>query len=183
MRFLIAITTLVLLLSQALPAQAPRPRDHEVKAVYLLNFGRFAKWPAPNRTATPPAFAVCVLGHDPFGSALDATVAGESIDGRPVVTKRLASASDAAGCRILFISASEDAQLKRILDLIRGTPTLTVSDIPRFAEQGGMIQFVSEGNRVRFSVNVAATEQAGLTLSSELLRVAVTVKGARPPGA
>jgi hypothetical protein len=36
-----------------------------------------------------------------------------------------------------------------------------------------MIQFVSERSRVRFMVNIAAVERAGLMLSSELLRVAV----------
>jgi len=161
-------------------AQPPRPRDHEVKAVYLLNFGRFAKWPQVGRATESKAFALCVIGRDPFGSALDATIAGESIDGTPVVTRRLNAATDAVGCRILFISESETAQVKRILDHIQGKPTLTVSDMPKFTDHGGMIEFVSDGNRVRFAVNVAAAERAGLVLSSELLRVAVSVKGSRP---
>ena len=45
-------------------------------------------------------------------------------------------------------------------------PALTVSDFPQFLKRGGMIQFVLEGNRVRFEVNLAAVKSAGLTLAS-----------------
>ena len=38
-----------------------------------------------------------------------------------------------------------------------------------------MIQFILDGNRVRFEVNLTNTEDAGLNLSSELLKVAVRV--------
>jgi hypothetical protein len=53
---------------------------------------------------------------------------------------------------------------------------LTVSDIPQFSQRGGMIQFVLEGNRIRFEVNLTATRRAGLSLSSELLKVATAVR-------
>jgi hypothetical protein len=38
------------------------------------------------------------------------------------------------------------------------------------------IQFISDGNSVRFEVDLAATQSAGLRLSSELLKVAAAVK-------
>ena len=46
----------------------------------------------------------------------------------------------------------------------------------QFVKRGGMIQFVLEGKKVRFEVNLTATQHAGLTLSSELLKVATAVK-------
>jgi hypothetical protein len=152
-----------------------KPLDYEVKAVYLLNFGRFATWP-PGATADRSMFGVCVLGRDPFGPTLDMAVAGETIDARPVVAKRVGKFQDATGCRILFVGASESHQLKQIFENADRAAMLTVSDLPQFAELGGMIQFVSEGNKVRFAVNVLAAQRAGLTFSSELLRVATTVK-------
>jgi hypothetical protein len=45
-----------------------------------------------------------------------------------------------------------------------------------------MIQFISAGNRIRFEVNQTVTERAGLTLSSELLKVAVAVRRTGVPG-
>jgi len=49
------------------------------------------------------------------------------------------------------------------------------SDMPEFTQRGGMIQFKLVANRVRFEVNLAATERAGLALSSELLKLALRV--------
>src|SRR6266436_6507903 len=62
-------------------AQGSKPTDYDVKAVYLYNFGRFVEWPA-SVAAKSDAFTVCVLGQDPFGSALDATLASETIGGK-----------------------------------------------------------------------------------------------------
>jgi hypothetical protein len=45
-----------------------------------------------------------------------------------------------------------------------------------------MIQFVTMGKRVRFEINVPSARDAGLTMSSELLRVASVVRNNRPPG-
>ena len=164
-----------------LQAQQARPLDYEVKATYLFNFGRFTTWPLTTVAAEGNLFSVCVLGHDPFGPALEATLAGETITGKPIVARRIAKSSDAVGCRILFVSGSEESQLPSVLQTAGGAGILTVSDLPQFAARGGMIQFVSQGNRIRFEVNLTAVEQANLTLSSELLKVATAVRRTGKP--
>jgi hypothetical protein len=155
-------------------AQQPKPEEYQVKAVYLYNFGRFVEWPAN----LPPqeTFDICVMGRDPFGSFLDATLAGESINSRKLAAKRIGSGRDAANCKILFISASENGRIKDILAAVEKTAVLTVSDMPGFTSNGGMIQFVLRDNKVRFEVNLTATDKAGLTLSSQLLKVATDVR-------
>ncbi len=165
-----------------LSAQQTKPGEYAVKATYLYNFARFVEWPVGVTAARGDSFAICVLGRDPFGRALDSTLAGEAIDGKPVVAKRISKPEDAASCRILFISPSEDTRLKDILPAIDKTGVLTVSDMPQFSRRGGMIQFVLEGNKVRFEVNLTNARDAGLTLSSELLKVAVTVRRNSEPG-
>ena len=50
-----------------------------------------------------------------------------------------------------------------------------MGDTKGFVEQGGMINFVLENDRVRFEVNHKAAEQAGLKISSKLLNVAKSV--------
>jgi hypothetical protein len=160
-------------------AQRPKPSDYQVKAAYLYNFGRFVEWPRV-ATAKGGPFTVCVLGQDPFGSTLDATMAGETIAGRNVVTKRISTPEESVNCQILFLSAAEAGRLNKIVEGLDKAAVLTVSDMPQFAQRGGMIQFVLEGNRVRFEVNLVATQHAGLTLSSDLLRVATAVRRNSP---
>ena len=160
-----------------LRAQAPKPTEYEVEAAYLSNFGRFVEWPARTGPATDP-FYVCVLVQDPFGALLDAALKGETIGGLQMAAKRLSGPEDAAGCRLLFVSSSKDSQLNAILGALGTSSVLTVSDMPGFTRRGGMIQFVVSGNRVRFEINLAAAQRAGLTLSSELLKVAVAIRRA-----
>ena len=158
-----------------LHGQPETPSESEVKAVYLYNFGKFIQWPVePGQDA----FVICVLGEDPFGPILDRILEGETLDGRPASPRRIADVGQAEGCRIVFISSSEARRLTPILEGLKGSRILTVSDVTDFASRGGMIELVVEGERVRFDVDLNAARAAGLVLSSELLKVARRVRGA-----
>lgn len=156
--------------------------EYEVKAAYLYSFGRFVVWPANMESVKDEAFQICVLGQDPFGSVLDAVIAGEAIGDRIVVATRVSKPQDALNCRVLFISTSEESRLGEILPVFDKVSVLTVSDMPRFTRRGGMIQFHMERNRVRFEVNLKIAQGAGLTLSSDLLKVATAVRRNARPG-
>ena len=155
-------------------AQKPKPTEYQVKAAYLSNFGRFVDWPAAATSGDGP-FNVCVLGQDPLGASLDAAIAGEKIGSAKLAAKRVSRVEDAGDCRLLFISSSEESRLAAILAAV-GKNILTVGDMPEFAERGGMIQFVLDGSRVRFEINLIAAQRAGLNLGSELLKLATTVR-------
>lgn len=156
--------------------------EYEVKAAYLYNFGKFVVWPEKSAPKQGEPFEICVLGEDPFGSALDSAVLGETIGGKGVAIKRISNPQDSSHCRVLFISTSEAARLPEILAAIDKASVLTVSDMPQFSQRGGMIEFVLDGNRVRFAVNVTNAEDAGLNLSAALLKVAVRVTRNAHPG-
>ncbi len=176
-RLFVWLAAALVLLASSAPQFAlenPRPTEYDVEAAYLFNFGKFVT-SAKRVTSAQAPFAICVLGEDPFGPTLDKTTAGETISGRAVVDKRISRAQDAVGCSILYISDSEAERLGRILTTVKDAPVLTVSNLPGFLERGGMIQFVLENGRVRFQVNLSATQQSGLMLSSELLKVAIKV--------
>jgi hypothetical protein len=168
-------------LANPLFAKKSRPGEYDVKAAYLFNFGRFVSWPDQG-SVNNGVFPICVLGQDPFGRALDNMLTGEKINGAEVTIRRLQRPEEALNCRLLFISASEDSRLQAILQVLGKSPVLTVSDLPNFTRHGGMIQFVLEDERVRFSVNLAAAENSGLVLSSQLLKVASSIQGSTRAG-
>jgi YfiR/HmsC-like len=156
-------------------AQKSKPTDSQVKAVYLINFARFVEWPDKLGTQQD-SFTICVLGPDPFGRTLDTMLAGEKIAGRSAVAKRISTPQDSFDCRILFVSSVETGSINRMVEAASKQGVLTVSDMPHFTNRGGMIQFVTDDKRVRFEVNLTAAQRAGLTLSSELLKVATVVR-------
>jgi len=158
-------------------AQDTKPTEYQVKAAYLANFGKFVEWPSKAVQPGETSFPICVLGDDPFGPDLDAALAGEAVGKLPLRARRLSGIPNVSGCRILFISASKEKQLKTILADLPMPGLLTVSDIPQFARRGGMIEFILENNRVRFEINLDAAARAGISFRSELLRLAATVRG------
>jgi len=148
------------------------PTAQQVEAVFLFYFSQFVDWP-PGAFADPSSpIVIGVLGEDPFDGTLDQTVAGERVNGRPIAVRRLKSIADANGCQILYISSSESSQLPQILSALKGRNVLTVSDLDRFVQSGGMIRFVLIDQRVRLRINPQAAQAAGLKLSSKLLRAA-----------
>ena len=177
---LVLVTIWVVIAGPFLHAQKG-PTENEVKSAYLYNFGKFVEWPA-NAPNVGEFFTICVLGDDTFGNTLETTIAGEAINGKKVVVKRIVRPQDAVSCRILFISSSEQHELKDVLAALDNTSVLTVSDMPQFTRRGGMIQFVIEANKVRFAVNLTSAERTGLALSSQLLKVAIDVKRSAQPG-
>jgi hypothetical protein len=173
-RWASAVAT-VAALCLAAPVVAQRPREYQVKAAYLYGFGRFVEWPEAAPTSADGAFVLCVLGDDPFGRLLDQAAEGGVVKNQPVSVRRIGRPEDAAQCDTVFVSASEQPRLSRILAAFDHRPVLTVGDSPEFAQRGGMIGFTVDGGRVRFAVNLAAARDAGLMLQSELIRVAATV--------
>jgi hypothetical protein len=161
---------------RGLAAQAGRASEYEVKAVFLFNFAQFVDWPAAAFPASDTPLVICVLGNDPFGGALDQTVRDERLGGRPFQIRRYHSVDEIKTCHILFISRSEGDRPQAILAILKNRPILTVSDADGFAERGGMIRFVTDRNRIRLQLNLAATEAAHLTISSKLLRVAEIIR-------
>jgi hypothetical protein len=157
-------------------AQTVRPTAQQVQAAYLYNFGKFVKWPATAVANQSETFTICVMGQDPLGDILEANLANESIGGKPVTVRRLSKAQDSAICHILFIGGAEEKDLSTILAAIDDSSVLTVSDLPDFAKRGGMIQFLLQGNRVRFVINLESAGKSHLVMASDLLNVAVFVK-------
>jgi hypothetical protein len=147
------------------------PTEYNVKAAFIYNFAKFVEWPAESLAGEKP-FVIGILGQDPFGGFIDETVLGKSVQDKKVIVKRFLKIEDATGCQILFISGSEKEDMAQIIKRLGHAPVLTVSDVGQFAERGGMIHLFMDQNRVRFAINVAAAEQAGLKPSSQLLKLA-----------
>jgi YfiR/HmsC-like len=154
-----------------------KPSEYDVKAAYLFNFGKFMRLTGAAGAPRHANFEICILGHDPIGHVLDDITANESIDNRTVRVVRVTDAFAARECDVAFVSADEGEGIPADLTALGKSDVLTVSDAPQFLKAGGMIQFVTQGNHVRFAVNLDAVGRTHLVLSSELLRVALTVIG------
>src|ERR1035438_293637 len=69
--------------SAAIAADEPT-LEYQVKAAFLLHFTKFIEWPSSAFADASAPFAICVLGKDPFGHALDDVAEGETVQGHPL---------------------------------------------------------------------------------------------------
>jgi len=174
MRFRITLMAISVLLPAIVrtPAQAAPPSEYQLKAAYLFNFAKFVEWPTGAFAQATSPMVIGVLGDNPFGGDLERTIHGKSINDHPMQVRAVQSLGDAKQCHILFISPSEKKRLPEIVAALRGVPVLTVGESEGFPEAGGMINFVLEGNKIRFQINNDAARNAGLKISSKLLSLA-----------
>lgn len=146
--------------------------EYEVKAAFLFNFTRFVEWPGSAFANDKAPIVIGLFHSDPFGAALRRVVEGQTVRGRAVEVRVVKSYDEVRTCHLVFVSAAEE---RRIPDLLRSgavSRVLAVGESSGFAQAGGMMNFVMDGSRVRFEVNLRAAERAGLKLSSRLLSMA-----------
>jgi hypothetical protein len=153
-------------------AAAAASLEYRVKAAFLYNFAKFIEWPPPAFSGPESPYSICVLGEDPFSDDLDVAVGENTVQGRRIVVRRFGDVKDAPGCHILFISSSERKKLPTILASLGAMPTLTVGEDEEFTRLGGGLRFFRLENKVRFEINLQATERARLKVSAKLLNLA-----------
>ncbi|MFL1453176.1 YfiR family protein [Marinobacter sp. GN3S48] len=154
------------------PVHASIRSEYEVKAAFLYNFTRFVSWSHAGSNSEP--LEVCVFGDDPFGDLLN-PLRGRKSQGRELQLRYPDDASNLSGCNVLYIAQSQSRNLDELLDLAQHQGMLTVSDLPEFVRKGGMVGYVKKGNVIRFEINLKAATEAGLTINSRLLELAVRV--------
>lgn len=159
----------VSLLSLVPSAADAQTKEYQVKAAFLYNFAQFVVWPETAFTNAEEPFRIGVLGDNPFGKDLVETVRGETIHGRPMTILESRRVETLANCQIIFITNAEAGHLDEVFSKLGSKPVLTVSEIPGFAQRGGVINFYREGSKVRFEINPDAAEKNALKVSSELL--------------
>jgi hypothetical protein len=158
------LAALVLALLSVPVAAQQVSTEYRVKATYLFNFVKFVEW--PEKTQQP--LLLCVAGRNPFGPVLEETVAGESVNGRPLQVEVILEPD--SRCDLVFVPRG--AATSAYLLAARNTPTLTVGEEPDFVARGGIVSFYIDGANVRFTINPYAAERAKLRISSRLLELA-----------
>ncbi len=180
--WLASIALFLLAAVAPLSGQTSRAREYQIKAGFIFNFVQFVEWPTSAFPTADAPIRIGLLGDDPFNGGLDATVQGEKIKGRSIVVERGNRLAELAGCHVIFVGSSQRTQTATIVAALAGQPVFTVGDMPKFAEQGGILNFYLEGQKLRFEINRAAAQRSGLRLRSQLLALARLVGPAPETG-
>ncbi len=158
--------------SPNLQGQEAHFHEYQVKAVFLLHFTYFVKWPASHFATSNSPLRLCVLGANPFQGKLEAALAEETVEGRAIQVHYLRQPLEARQCELVFLTTSAFSLLPTLLKAVQHHAVLTVGESPGFAKQGGMIGLYSEKQAIKFEINRQAAQQAHIKLHYKLLKLA-----------
>lgn len=142
--------------------------EYTAKAGFLAAFTHYVTWPPHTFRSPGDSIELCILGRDPFGGVLDAT-ASATRGLRPLVVRRIADPGEVSGCHVAFIPRLESAREAEWLKSFGNRPVLVVGESGRTVERGGVVQFLTIGDRVAFDVDVASASRLGIKVSADLL--------------
>lgn len=177
-----AFVVLVMLLCSAIGLFSPATaadtiitKEYQIKAAFLYNFSKFVEWPAGRFADDSSPIIIGILGASPFGSELEKTVKGRTVNQREIMVKSVTTAEEAACVAVLYVAPGAERRFEEIAVALEKAPVLTVADSKPSAGRKKMILFVMEADKVRFDINVAPAEKAGLKISAQLQKLARAV--------
>jgi hypothetical protein len=146
-----------------------------LKAAFLYSLVKFTEWPA-DAMAPAASLEFCIIGDPDVADALDTLTKGRMIGDHPLTVRRVKREGALRHCHLLYGSGLGRRDWLAVLDAVKGSTVLTIADDPGFAELGGVASIFFEDDKIRFSINLAATHRARVVLSSQLLAMAKIVK-------
>ena len=152
--------------------QKDQAKEYNLKAAFIYNFTRYIDW---KESSDQNEFIIGVIGTSPINDPLAEIVKTEMVDNKKIIIKQFSKPADITFCHILFISEKSSIPLDDILAKTTGKGTLIISEKDGYAEQGTAINFVIVNRKLKFEANVKAINAAGLTASSQLLKLAIII--------
>ena len=155
-----------------------RAAEAQIKAAFICKFGNYIEWPGREKGGSDAPFVIAAIASDAVAEELTHAAAGRTVNGRPIVVRKLARGDPVDDVAILFVARTHSAALADTLASIRGRPILTITEADDTSTAGSMVNFVVVDDRVRFDIALQPAERSSLKISGRLLTLARKVTGA-----
>ena len=151
--------------------------EDAVKAAFLYRFTGYVEWP-PGALANPP-FIIAVLDDDGVAAELARLLQTHQVQNQSAQVRSIKSIREFTSGQMLYIGPAQRADLRHLIAALAGRPVLIVTSEEDGLDAGSTVNFLLIDQRVRFEISVDAAQSAGLKVASELLAVALRVRGRR----
>jgi YfiR/HmsC-like len=152
-------------------AQTQQASEPTIKAAFLYKFAGYVEWPAPALPAPDTPVVIAITGNDDVATELEKLVPGRSVNGHPVLVRRLREGDSPRGAHVVFVGRGE-GNARAAIRAAQQAGALVVAEAERGLEMGAAINFVPVDERIGFEVSLEAAEKSGVRISSRMLTVA-----------
>lgn len=150
--------------------------EYQIKAAFLHHFVRYSEWPKEALGEKTDPIELLIIGKSPFGSVLKTTFDGKTLHDRKVVIRYAQAVPEKITAHLVFVTGIGAKEEEGLRKRCRKKPILLIGDEKGFAARGSCANFYVEKKKVRFEVNLEEVKSSGLTISSQLLKLATIVK-------
>jgi hypothetical protein len=151
----------------------PGEVTYRVHSIYIYNFIKEIQWPDDSRTEN---FIIGVLANGDMETELRKMATARTTASRKITIKAYKGVNEIEkSCHILYLGNEYSDALSNVLQKVKGSPILVITNKDGAAKFGSLINFVSEQGKPRFEMNLTAFEKSRLKYTQQLKTVAITV--------
>ena len=145
--------------------------EYKIKAGFIYNFARFTKWPDNDNE-----LRICIYGKDPFGHHID-HLKSKVVSSRSITIFRTHIIENIKPCHVVFLNINPVDQLtfKKIINSLKGSNTLTISDTKNVINYGVMVGLDIKDDKVSFNINYTSILESELKINPQLIKLAKKV--------
>jgi hypothetical protein len=138
------------------------------QAMFMYNFTKFFDWPQAEKTGD---FVMGVLGDRNLANELEKATAGKKNVTQNIVVKYFRNIDEVTKCHVIFVDAIKSNDLANIHSKT-GVHVLIISDSNSGVSKGAAIQFLMEGDRLKYDFSKDNALKHGLKFHSKVSEMA-----------
>lgn len=154
-------------------ARAQSFSDVQIKAAYIFKLSQFITWDGSRKSPINFCYIESTRQSEDasVGQSFERLVTAKNAGAQWRVS-RIRGLTGIAECDALFIAESEDSSLSNILTQIAGKNILTISDMRRFINRGGMLGFVVDSqDRIQMEANLITMKKTNVMIGAVVLEL------------
>jgi hypothetical protein len=148
----------------------------KIEAGLIYNFLKYTTWPSATLSGEKTKLSVCLFGDDAFDGYLY-PLEGRTAQQFTISIRHIYNVNSIDSCHVVFIHESQRHNLRAIFSRLKGKNILSISNIPNFAKQGGMVEFnMGQDKHIHLHINRNSIGTAGLHIEDRLVKLAKVVQ-------
>lgn len=163
------ITTLLFLFVSSMATNA---QNEKFKALFLYNFIKNIEWPQAYKQGD---MIIGVMGNTPIIKELETITSSQKAGNQMMKVKVFSNPDEVTNCHLIYIAPNKSGTIPQIVSKLNGNSTLIISDGKGGIQQGSAINFLLDGDKLKFEISKQHIEQKGLKVSASLLNLGVAV--------
>lgn len=146
--------------------------NYKLHAGLLYHFTKHIEWPASKQSGD---FVIGVLGNATLTEAVEEMAKNRTVGNQKITVVQVKTSEDANKCHIIYVQKFQNSQFNAVYPKAKSGHVLLITESEDGGKRGASINFVTIDEKLKFELNKTSIEDAGLKVSSELIKLSIPV--------